>query len=234
MSPEEHYGLDARASVRLGEKGVAFGKLSAAEQFEERAREMGIEMTLFLKRLRRGNAAVPLAPAIGPQIPHKPRFRYLLIAEEHNSANTSDEMRGRPHFHMLIHEVDSRRPLVVGEPDRALVFGRSIEMERRNYKTRKGWLPGVFAADESFLRSNWKYGHTKFQLATSANSAAYVCKYLTKALRVRVRPSQRYGDESEPSPKDSERKSKVGYTDSVKGDPPPNLHTRRGLKCEED
>lgn len=192
-SPEEHYGLEARASARLFREGVAFGELSSSEQFIQLAREMGSEMTLFLKRLRKGNG--PIAQDGGVQIPHvKPQFRYLLIAEAHDSEATSEEMKGRPHFHILLHE-QIAGALVVGEPIRALSDGHDGEMIRRYYKTRKGWLPGVFAADDSFLRTQWTYGHTKFQLASSANSAAYVCKYLTKALNVRVRASQGYGVE---------------------------------------
>lgn len=188
LSPDEHYGLDARASARLFRKGVAFGKLSSSEQFVERAREMGSEMTLFIKRLRKGDADHK-----------KPQIRYLLIAEMHDSEQTSDEMRGRPHYHMLIHEQDAGA-LVAGVPVDCISGGDSEEMTRRYLKTRKGWIPGVFAKDDSFLRSQWELGHTKFQLATSANSAVYVCKYLTKAMNVRVRASLHYGAERSAPP----------------------------------
>lgn len=194
LSPQEHYVLDARAQARLGRSGVNWQQLSAKEQFAERAKELGVEATKFIKRLRNGNLAVG---DLGPQIPHKPQIRYLLVAEMHDSAQTSDEMRGRPHFHMLLHE-KLAGALVVGKPLTALFAGRSQEMEMRKYKTRDGWKPGVFAADNSFLRRNWTLGHTKFQLAESPMSAAYVCKYLTKALAVRVRASQGYGLEVPP------------------------------------
>lgn len=186
MSPEEHYGLDARASVRLYAKGVLWSQLSSSEQFVERAREMGSEMTLFIKRLRKGDANH-----------EKPQIRYLLIAEAHDSEHTSDEMRGRPHFHMLIHERIAGA-LVHGEPLDCISDGESFEMERRYIKTQGGFKPGVFANDASFLRRNWEFGHTKFQLASTASSAVYVCKYLTKAMHVRVRASQGYG-RSEPA-----------------------------------
>jgi len=189
LSPQEHYVIDARAQARLGRSGVNWQQLSAKEQFAERAQEIGAEATKFIKRLRFGNKAVSEA---GPCIPHKPAIRYLLVAEMHDSARTSDEMRGRPHFHMLINEQEAGA-LVVGNPLTALFRGRSLEMERRMYETRNGWKPGVFAADNSFLRRNWTLGHTKFQLAESPQSAGYVCKYTAKALSVRVRASQGYG-----------------------------------------
>lgn len=192
LSPMEHYVIDARAQARLGRSGVNWQQLSAKEQFAERAKELGAEATKFIKRLRFGSKMVC---EDGPHIPHKPVIRYLLVAEMHDSAETSDEMRGRPHFHMLLHEQQAGA-LVVGKPLTALFAGRSVEMERRSYKTRRGWKPGVFAADNSFLRSNWTLGFTKFQLAESPMSAAYVCKYLTKALAVRVRASQGYGLEN--------------------------------------
>lgn len=193
MSPDEHYSLDARIRMRLLEGRTAFDELSPSEQFVERAKEMGSEMSLYIKRLRAGNTPVGLR---GPQLPHKPSIRYLLIAEQHDSGSTSVEMRGRPHFHILLHEQHgARTALVAGEPEACLVYGESVEMERRHYKTRNGWLPGVFARDDSFLRQQWVFGHTKFQLATSPNAAVYVCKYLTKAMHVRVRASLHYGVE---------------------------------------
>lgn len=200
LSPEEHFRIDARAQARLWSKSVDWRRLSAMEQFEERAKEVGLEMTNFIKRLRKGNGVVSDA---GPALPHLGvKIRYLLIAEQHDSVHTSDEMRGRPHYHMLIHEQEAGA-LVVGNPKAALLSasGRSLEMERRHYKTRTGWKPGVFAADEAFIRRQWKLGYTKFQMADSANSAVYVCKYLTKALHVRVRASQGYGRSVSPEPR---------------------------------
>lgn len=192
LSPDEHYLIDARAQARLGSQRVDWQQLSAKEQFAERAKEVGVDMTLYMKRLRKGDAEHV-----------KPQIRYLMIAEAHDSEQTSDEMRGRPHYHLLIHEQEAGA-LVLGNAHSVLIGGlQDREMERRMYKTRHGWKPGVFATDEAFIRREWKLGHTKFQLAESVNSAVYVCKYLTKALHVRVRPSQRYGLE-DPPPKEKQ------------------------------
>lgn len=194
MSVDEHLRLDYAAQKRLWDgvkkpdgtwkhlpQRISFGQLSPADLFSERARQFGFEVQGYLKRLRKGDADHV-----------KPKLRYLAIAEMHDSDTTSDEMRGRPHFHLLIHEQDAGA-LVKGDPIRAIVEGRDGEYERRMVKTSRGWMPHAFVVDEAFIRKNWTLGFTKFQWASSANSAVYVCKYLTKALAVRVRASQHYG-----------------------------------------
>lgn len=57
--------------------------------FALRESELGREVTLFLKRLRERSGS---------------KIRYALVAEAHTKA-----LRGRPHFHMLMHEVDPTR-----------------------------------------------------------------------------------------------------------------------------
>lgn len=47
---------------------------------------------------------------------------------------------------------------------------------------------------ERVLREQWSYGFSKFKLADE-KSAFYVCKYLSKDVRARVRASVRYGKE---------------------------------------
>lgn len=186
MSPEQHMLLDARATLRLAKGRVDFAALSPAEIFKERASEFGLELQRFLKRLRKGDGEHP-----------KPRLRYLLIAERHDSEQTSAVMRDRPHYHMMLHECEVGA-LVKGDPLETLRHGhggRSGELECREYSTRKGLRLGVFVHDDAFLRQQWEFGFTKFQWADSPNSAAYVCKYLTKAVMARVRASQNYGVE---------------------------------------
>jgi len=66
-----------------------FWSLPLEKKFAPRVKVMGREVTKYLKRVRK-NSGVPI--------------RYLLVSEQHNSENTSDWKRGRPHFHMLVHE----------------------------------------------------------------------------------------------------------------------------------
>lgn len=85
LAPEAHFQMMLRASVRLEAQGVDFESLSSAEQFAERHRETSRELTLWLKRVRKASAIA---------------LRYCLVAEAHKS--------GLPHYHALIHEVDSK------------------------------------------------------------------------------------------------------------------------------
>lgn len=88
LGPQEHSLMAMRARSRLSAGGTDFDRLSAEEQFQERHREIGRELTLWLKRIRKESEA-PL--------------RYLLVVEAHKS--------GLPHYHVLVHEVDPARPV---------------------------------------------------------------------------------------------------------------------------
>lgn len=195
-SPEVHERWDLEIECNgLGTPGVPGWRapinvysLSETERFEFRARKFGEYITKWLKVIRKGES-VPLA---GVHV--KPKVRYLLIAEAHESDATSSMMAGRPHYHILLHEQDACA-LIIGDPQIALMKGRSYEMERRMVQNKRTgrWEPKVFAHDNAFLRKAWDFGHTKFRLCDSVNSAVYPCKYITKAMRTRVRPSNGYG-----------------------------------------
>jgi len=183
LRPEEHYRFDAMIETgSVGRPAVRLRDLSATEAFGTRVSAIGTEITNWIKRLRKGDKE------------HKDcRLRYLIVAEMHNGAQTSDEMRHRPHFHVFLHEMKSSS-LFSGSPIRALVDGKDVDWERKWYKPEKGvWRYGAFLRDESFVRAQWTLGHTKFQFAESEKAAWYICKYLTKTLDCRVRSSQLYG-----------------------------------------
>ena len=88
LAPEQHHNMLSRARHRLWRGGTDFDALSPHDQFMERMTEIGKEVTLYLKRVRKESGA---------------RVRYLLVAEAHKS--------GLPHLHILVHEVDSDRPV---------------------------------------------------------------------------------------------------------------------------
>ena len=191
MSLEEHYALDAR--IMTGTKGKDgrfirhpqnISELSDSEMFSARVGVFGDEVQKFLKRLRKGDKY------------HRPVIRYLLVAEAHDSASTLSVMRGRPHFHLLLHEMEVGS-LVTGNPRDCITYGASGEYVRCKYKAGTQWREGVFVHDDAFLRTQWHFGFTKFQFAENAKAAAYLCKYLTKASDERVRASQNYGAEKE-------------------------------------
>lgn len=198
MSPEQHYMIDAQISAGVRDVDGRYirhpkrlSELSSEERFTSRVQYFGDELQRYLKRLRKGDAW------------HKAQCRYLLVAEAHDGARTSDEMRGRPHFHLLIHE---KRPgsLVLGSPTEAMASGEDGEYIRKQYKTGGKWRPGVFVKDDAFLRRQWTMGFTKFQFAETAQAASYLCKYLSKTLDARVRASQGYGNGGRPVDQNTE------------------------------
>lgn len=191
MSIENHELFDYR--LQVGEPGarppVDFSALNERGIFQARAGIFGDEITKWFDRLKSGHGE-----------PGKRKWRYLLIAEPHDSAATDERLRGRPHWHILLHEKEVGA-LIHGDPRMAILASDANaitgqpggEWEKRRYKTRSGWKIGSFASDDAFIRKEWSLGFTKFQLAEDANSAVYVCKYITKAMGVRVRPSNGYG-----------------------------------------
>lgn len=189
LSMENHLMLDNRIRARLWPE-KDFDRLDAVEQFSERYAEFGAEVTKWLDVVRHGRDGHTHTP-----------IRYLLVAEAHDSERTSEELRGRPHFHMLLHEVVAGTA-IKGSPAAALDDGQSLscdvaagEWERRNVPDGKGgWRPAVFVRDEAFIRKNWTLGFTKWQWAEDARAAYYVCKYVPKAMKgTRVRCSRKYG-----------------------------------------
>lgn len=189
MSPEKHQEFDYR--LQLGESGVRPPRdlvaMTDVERFVARADIFGDEVTRWIDLIRKGQK-LPLAGGHW-----KPKVRYLLIAEAHDSETTSDVMKGRPHFHILLHEQEAGA-LIGGDVAQALEKGRSYEWERYYKKNKYGqWEPRLRASNDAWLKSKWTHGHTSFDLCLTANSAVYVCKYLSKAMMMRVRASQCYG-----------------------------------------
>lgn len=143
--PDVHHAHLAMTRVRLDTQGIDFGTLPKDEQFRERHRPLAMELTKWLKRVRKTCGA---------------RFRYLAVTEIHMGGGDND---GQPHLHLLMHEVDPATPL-----------------------------------RERVLRTQWPHGHAKAKLVTSVEAGVYLCKYLSKDARARVRASGRYGERSEP------------------------------------
>lgn len=84
LRPEAHTTMLARARARMSRQGIDFDTLAFGDQFAERVKQCNVEITKYLKRVRKATPA---------------GFRYLLVAEHHKS--------GLPHFHMLVHERES-------------------------------------------------------------------------------------------------------------------------------
>lgn len=80
-SPASHFQLVNRARSIATKGGFNPDTWSSSDEFAERAKQMGIEVTKWLKRMRSRGAS----------------FNYLLVVEAHKS--------GLPHVHLLIHEI---------------------------------------------------------------------------------------------------------------------------------
>lgn len=103
MRPSEHVKAEYSARLRLAASGVSFDTLTEVEQLGELLKELGSEVTRWLKRVRKQSGA-PL--------------RYFLVVERHKSAEAvmaagkvPGENAGRIHFHILVHETDESRPV---------------------------------------------------------------------------------------------------------------------------
>lgn len=81
LRPDEQWRFLTQARVDLAEQGIDFDALPYGEQFTERHKRIGVEITKYLKRVRKRSGAT---------------IRLLCVAEHHQS--------GDPHYHMLVHE----------------------------------------------------------------------------------------------------------------------------------
>lgn len=226
MSLDQHYQQDAliMAGIRASDGSWRrpprnLRELSPSELFRARVQVFGDEMQRYLKRLRKGDRH------------HKPlrNIRYLLVAEAHDGPRTDARLRNRPHFHLMLHEMQAGC-LVVGNPREALINGSSGEYVSCQYKAGNEWRTGVFVHDDAFMRLQWHFGFTKFQWAESAKAAAYLCKYLTKASDDRVRASLHYGEiEDEPFNYADEALRRCQLAAEQKIDPPPRETIKEGM-----
>lgn len=186
--PEIHWQADACIISRLRSQGTDWSALTAAEQFGERSKELGSHVTNWLKVIRWGFPRRKL-------LVDRPHLRYLLVCEAHDGERTSDEMRYRPHFHILIHDLDDDGRFLRGNPLEAITSRMAVgDWIPRKYRTRNGWQIGAFVADDTPMRRAWDLGHTRFQWCHDEKTASYLTKYLSKTLDARVRPSKWYGE----------------------------------------
>lgn len=99
LRPAVQEAARLEACVRLGRRGVDFDTLTSDDQFKARVASLAPRVTRYLKRVRKGLRTKGELPV---------RFRYLWVAEVHLGGGAA---HGLPHFHALIHECDSERPL---------------------------------------------------------------------------------------------------------------------------
>lgn len=97
LDPWEHFQCELRAREHVrNADAVEWSSLPPGEQFLERHKIIGEELTRYLKRLRKARNT---------------SFRYLLVAEVHEGKRGSGLNIGLPHYHMLLHEQLLRPPM---------------------------------------------------------------------------------------------------------------------------
>lgn len=89
LRPDEQFRTLTIARQKLARQGIDFDTLDFGDQFREHAAVAFREVTTYLKRVRKH---------YGPK-----SLRYLWVCEAHKT--------GLPHFHALLHETDTDRPL---------------------------------------------------------------------------------------------------------------------------
>lgn len=174
LRPEMHYHFDAVMHQRAPEllprlreiEKAGRSGLASATLFRARAQNMGTEIQRYLKRLRK---RAPL--------------RYLQVAEAHREGESL--VAGRPHFHLLVHEVELGTLVRPGE----------YRVENGHCPRCDRWHKSAFElCDHAFVRTQWPHGYTKVVRCVDEKTAYYLCKYMSKAMEVRVRASLDYGD----------------------------------------
>lgn len=106
--PEEHLRCLSKARRSVDAQGVDFETLSPDEQFDLLTRETSRLVTLYFKRLRKGEVGDRTRPQLVSELPetweHPPAaFRYMMVAEAHKS--------GLPHYHVVLHELSLERQI---------------------------------------------------------------------------------------------------------------------------
>ena len=163
LSPDAAHLALSRARARESAQGVDFESLPESERFALWNRQIQVEITKWLKRLRMEALRAAGAEYSGIQQP----FRYLLVVERHAS--------GVPHYHALIHET---RPDI---PVRKRMLDQQWRMGFTHFRL----------VDEAFPEDTWASG--SYVAPSGSRPAHYVCKYLSKDALARVRASTAYG-----------------------------------------
>lgn len=101
LSPQVRERCLTAARLHCRRRGVDFDQLSEPEQFAFYGSEMMVDVTKYLKLLRKGYS-VPQKDGTAKWVPGA-AFRYLVALESHKD--------GAPHVHLLLHEQDPKRPL---------------------------------------------------------------------------------------------------------------------------
>lgn len=190
MSPMEHTLLEAEAMKRFREK-------FPNEERPDQNLALKLQCQVFQQRVKAWLDYLKKKRKRAGQNTDR-AIRYFLVAEVHNSARTSEFMRGRPHFHMLLHEKEIGS-LILDEECQwvgaSTVVAERSEPEGRPEGRPLGTRnpPTYRVRVESDLRRAWQFGLSELKLALTEEGVYYLCKYLHKAPMYRAVASVGYG-----------------------------------------
>lgn len=197
-SPEIHYQWDLRAAGR----SPNFDKLTNGEKFRSRAEIMGIELTKYLKRVRK-NSGSP--------------FRYLAVTEIHESRKTSPEMRGRPHLHLLVHETALPIRKALLEDCWGFGFTKFKLVQTGPHAAANYLCKYISKAMDARIRASIDYGnYTTYSRSVSTT----VQRFVTDPSPI---PNKRTGDETDP--KEKEQDGRASFSSVAPATAEANLHS---------
>lgn len=181
MSPIEHARLDMRRRKAFGPDDL----------FKARCEVFSKELTKWLKRVRdaeykRRRKWFFEESTESRELRGRAEFTYMMVAEPHDGPKTSDWLRGRPHFHLALHEA---------EPGELIHFD-----EAGMFKNPKTGKLELRARNDSMVKLKWKFGHCSFVAAENAKGAKYLCKYVADNAVWRIRASIGYSEVPEEVP----------------------------------
>lgn len=148
--PDVDVWLDQLASTRKRN----FWSADVVKKFETQAQLLGIEVTKYLKRVRKNSGC---------------QFRYLLVTELHASANTDAIKYMRPHVHLLIHEF-AGQPIAKRLLDGA--WGHGFAQWRLVADVRAAWYVSKYIskASDARVRASIDYGLDGLNARSGDNS----------------------------------------------------------------
>lgn len=147
LGPDQHRLMQLRATSRLAKGGTDFDALSDPQQFAERHHEIGVELTKWLKRVRKNSDAT---------------LRCLLVAEAHKN--------GLPHYHCLIHETEEGGVVSYRALSEAWPFG--FTRFKLTEDNKSAWYVCKYLSKSSLarVRASKGYGTTASSHSVSVNN----------------------------------------------------------------
>lgn len=135
--PDVHFRLLCQARSNATSRGFTPEEWSPSEEFNERWKQLGIECTKYIKRLRSKGA----------------KFNYLMVVEAHKS--------GLPHVHLLIHELqDTTYRLVTEEWHLGFSHAKLVDGPVAARYVTKYLVKSVLAR----VRASQRYGSTTHEV----------------------------------------------------------------------